>query len=287
MTVAAMAVDTAETRRAAIIEATDVSVVFNGVAAVDRASVAIHPGRITAICGANGSGKSTLLKCLSGLEAPTGGDIRLAGQALGGLSRRDIARQVAVLGQNPETPAGLNVEELVEQGRYPHRPWLTRLRANDRDAIERAIAAVDLEDMRQRQLASLSGGERQRAWVAMALAQEPQILFLDEPTSFLDVRHQAELLTLLRRLNREDGLTIIAVLHDLNQVIEFADDVILMKKGQVLSTGAPADIFTPQSLSHAFGCKVDVVAHPHTGRPFCLIDWVGDDRGRDRAGDDR
>lgn len=287
MTAAAMTAETRAARPAAIIEARDVSVVFNGLSAVDRASVAIRPGRITAICGANGSGKSTLLKCLSGLEAPTSGDIRLAGHGLGGLSRRQIARQLAVLGQNPETPVGLNVEELVEQGRYPHRPWLTRLRGSDRDAIERAIAAVDLNDMRQRQLASLSGGERQRAWVAMALAQEPQILFLDEPTSFLDVRHQAELLTLLRRLNRADGLTIIAVLHDLNQVIEFADDVVLMKKGQVLSTGAPADIFTPQRLSHAFGCKVDVVAHPHTGRPFCLIDWVGDDSSGDRAGEHR
>ncbi|RDL46944.1 putative siderophore transport system ATP-binding protein YusV [Ensifer sp. M14] len=287
MTAVAMAVDTAEKSQGAIIHATDVSVVFNGMAAVDRASVAIRPGRITAICGANGSGKSTLLKCLSGLEAPTSGAVLLAGQALAGLSRRQIARQVAVLGQNPETPAGLNVEELVEQGRYPHRPWLTRLRGHDQDAIERAIAAVDLKDMRQRQLASLSGGERQRAWVAMALAQEPQILFLDEPTSFLDVRHQAELLTLLRRLNREEGLTIIAVLHDLNQVIEFADDVILMKKGQVLSTGAPVEIFTPRLLSHAFGCTVDVVPHPHTGRPFCLIDWVGDRSGRDRAGDHR
>jgi ABC-type cobalamin/Fe3+-siderophores transport system ATPase subunit len=287
VTAVAMAVDTAEKSQGAIIQATDVSVVFNGMAAVDRASVAIRPGRITAICGANGSGKSTLLKCLSGLEAPTSGAVLLAGQALAGLSRRQIARQVAVLGQNPETPAGLNVEELVEQGRYPHRPWLTRLRGHDQDAIERAIAAVDLKDMRQRQLASLSGGERQRAWVAMALAQEPQILFLDEPTSFLDVRHQAELLTLLRRLNREEGLTIIAVLHDLNQVIEFADDVILMKKGQVLSTGAPVEIFTPRLLSHAFGCTVDVVPHPHTGRPFCLIDWVADRSDRDGARDHR
>ncbi|MGF6178210.1 ABC transporter ATP-binding protein [Ensifer sp. 4252] len=285
MTVAAMAHDTAATKQAAIIEAKGISVVFNGVPAVDRASVAISAGRITAICGANGSGKSTLLKCLSGLEAPTSGDILLAGQALNSLSRRQIARQVAVLGQNPETPAGLNVEELVEQGRYPHRPWLTRLRGHDREAIERAIDAVDLQDMRQRQLSSLSGGERQRAWVAMALAQEPQILFLDEPTSFLDVRHQAELLTLLRRLNREDGLTIIAVLHDLNQVIEFADDVILMKKGEVLSTGAPAEIFRRERLSHAFGCTVDVVPHPHTGRPFCLIDWVGNGDGSARAGE--
>ena len=260
----------------AMIEAHDVSVVFNAVHAVDRASVSIHAGRITAICGANGSGKSTLLRCLSGLDAPTNGEIRLERQPIHALSRREMARQIAVLGQNPEIPSGLNVEELVEQGRYPHRPWLAPMRVQDRAATESAIHAVGLQELRQRQVSSLSGGERQRAWVAMALAQQPRILFLDEPTSFLDVRHQAELLTLLRRLNRTEGLTIVAVLHDLNQVIEFADDVILMKKGKVMATGVPSQTFTPQRLSHAFGCNIDVVAHPHTGRPFCVIDWVED-----------
>lgn len=263
---------------APVAEAQDVSMVFDGNHALRNVSVSIRPGRITAICGANGSGKSTLLKCLAGLETPTSGLIMLADRPLADLSRRDIARQLAVLSQNPETPAGLNVEELVEQGRYPHRPWLGRLTADDRASIEAAIHRVDLGGMRERQIATLSGGERQRAWVAMALAQEPKLLFLDEPTSFLDIRHQAELLTLLRRLNRQEGLTIVAVLHDLNQVMDLADDVVLMRKGEVLSIGSPTETLTPTLLTEAFGCKVDVIPHPRDGRPFCLIDWI--DEGR-------
>ena len=263
---------------APVAEAQDVSMVFDGNHALRNVSVSVRPGRITAICGANGSGKSTLLKCLAGLETPTSGIISLSGRPLADLSRRDIARQLAVLSQNPETPAGLNVEELVEQGRYPHRPWLGRLTAGDHASIEAAIRRVDLDGMRERQIATLSGGERQRAWVAMALAQEPKLLFLDEPTSFLDIRHQAELLTLLRRLNRQEGLTIVAVLHDLNQVMDLADDVVLMRKGEVLSVGTPTETLTPILLSEAFGCKVDVVPHPRDGRPFCLVDWIDEDR---------
>ncbi|MFT4161315.1 ABC transporter ATP-binding protein [Shinella sp.] len=263
---------------APVAEARGVSMVFEGAHALRDVSVPVRPGRITAICGANGSGKSTLLKCLAGLETPTSGVVTLADRPLADLSRRDIARQLAVLSQNPETPAGLNVEELVEQGRYPHRPWLGRLTARDRGAIEAAIQRVDLGAMRERQIATLSGGERQRAWVAMALAQEPKLLFLDEPTSFLDIRHQAELLTLLRRLNRREGLTIVAVLHDLNQVMDLADDVVLMRRGEVLSIGTPAETLTPALLSEAFGCKVDVVPHPRDGRPFCLVDWIDDSR---------
>ncbi len=259
---------------APVAEAQGVSMVFEGSHALRDVSVPVRPGRITAICGANGCGKSTLLKCLAGLETPTSGIVMLAGRPLATLTRRDIARQLAVLGQNPETPTGLNVEELVEQGRYPHRPWLGRPTQRDREAVEAAIRRVDLDAMRKRQIATLSGGERQRAWVAMALAQEPRLLFLDEPTSFLDIRHQAELLTLLRRLNRQESLTIVAVLHDLNQVMDLADDVVLMRKGEVLFIGTPAETLTPALLAEAFGCKVDVVPHPHDGRPFCLIDWI-------------
>lgn len=263
---------------APVAEARDISMVFEETHALRNVSISVRPGRITAICGANGSGKSTLLKCLAGLETPTSGVVKLGDRSLADLTRRDIARQVAVLSQNPETPAGLSVEELVEQGRYPHRPWLGRLTLQDREFIEAAIQRVDLGAMRGRQIATLSGGERQRAWVAMALAQEPRLLFLDEPTSFLDIRHQAELLTLLRRLNRREGLTIVAVLHDLNQVMDLADDVVLMRKGEVLSIGAPAETLTPALLGEAFGCKVDIVPHPRDGRPFCLIDWIDENR---------
>lgn len=265
-----------------VLEAINVSAVFGSVAALHGASAQVIEGKVTVICGANGSGKSTFLKCLSGLESPTTGEIRLKGQSIERRHRREIARQIAVLGQNPEAPAGLTVEELVEQGRYPHRRWLARLTAVDKQAIDRAILAVDLDEFRDRQVLSLSGGERQRAWIAMAMAQEPDILFLDEPTTFLDVRHQAELLTLLTRLNKEKGLTIIAILHDLNQVIEFADHVILMKKGSILAQGETGAVMTQELLSDAFACNIHLVAHPLHDQPFCLVKWV-DTRDGDRV----
>ncbi|MFK0386896.1 ABC transporter ATP-binding protein [Agrobacterium sp. NPDC090273] len=257
------------------LEAHGLSVAYDRAYAVRDVDMQAQPGRITVICGANGSGKSTLLKCLAGLEEPTAGRITLLGRPLLELRRRDVARQVAVMGQAPEIPVGLTVEELVEQGRYPHRPWLGRLSADDRDIIDSAIKRVDLQQLRKRQLATLSGGERQRAWVAMALAQQPRVLFLDEPTSFLDIRHQAELLTLLRELNHTEGLTIIAVLHDLNQVMDIADDVVLMKKGEVLAIGPVSQVLQTDPLEQAFGCKVNLVPHPKDAdRTYCLIDWI-------------
>lgn len=265
------------------VEACGLSVIYDQSHALRNVDAAAFEGRITVICGANGSGKSTLLKCLAGLETPTAGEVRLSGRQLVEFSRRDIARHVAVMGQTPEIPAGLTVEDLVEQGRYPHRPWLGRLSAQDRDIIENAICRVDLYDLRSRELATLSGGERQRAWVAMALAQEPRLLFLDEPTSFLDIRHQAELLTLLRRLNSREGLTIIAVLHDLNQVMDIADDVLLMRKGELLAAGPTRQVLQADLLRQAFDCKLDLVPHPDgTGRTYCMIDWTGALAQRDR-----
>ncbi|WP_246333268.1 ABC transporter ATP-binding protein [Aureimonas mangrovi] len=255
--------------------ARDLRMRFGPVEALSGVSIEIAPGRITAFCGANGSGKSTLLRCLCGLESGFEGEVRLGTLALGEISARDLARQIAVVGQNPLTPAGLLVHELVEQGRFPHRRWLSRRSDGDRAAVTRAMQAMDLEALAARPVEALSGGERQRAFIAMALAQEPRILFLDEPTSFLDLRHQAELLALLRRLNRRDGLTIVTVLHDLNQVMDFADAVVLMERGRILASGDPRDTLSAQRLGQAFGCKLDIVPHPVHGRPFCVVDWRG------------
>lgn len=265
-------------------EAIDVSVIYEDAAALKNVSVAMIEGRITTICGANGSGKSTLLKCLAGLERPTSGHVRLAGRSLEAMPRGTVARQIAVMSQTPEIPIGMTVEELVEQGRYPHRPWLGRLSDHDRTIIDSAMSRVDLHNLRNRQITTLSGGERQRAWLAMALAQEPRILFLDEPTSFLDIRHQAELLKLLRRLNRDDRLTIVAVLHDLNQVMDISHDVILMRKGEVLATGSPEDVLQTSLLRQAFECRVDIVPHPDgTGRHYCMVDWIDGDHRQNNA----
>lgn len=259
-----------------IIETVDLSVSYDGAAALNGVGVAVREWRITAICGANGSGKSTLLRSMARLQQPSGGQVLFEGDDIGRMRRIDLARKIAVLGQMPEVPAGLTVEELVENGRHPHRGLFSRLGAEDRAAIEEAIAQTGLQDLRRRQVASLSGGERQRAWVALALAQNPAVLFLDEPTNFLDIRHQAELLTLLKRLNRERRLTIVAVLHDLNQVLELADDVILMRKGRVMAYGNPQTVFTREKLKQAFDFDIDVTAHPALPISFCLPRWVDD-----------
>jgi iron complex transport system ATP-binding protein len=266
-----------------IVEARGLLVTFQEKNALAQVTVDILPGRITAICGANGSGKSTLMKCLAGLETPSAGEITLMGRPLGAYTRQEIARQVAVVGQNPEVPAGFNVRELVAQGRYPHLPWLGRPGLGDNEAVDAAMARVGMAELRDREVATLSGGERQRAWLALALAQAPRVLFLDEPTSFLDIRHQSELLRLLRQLNHRDGLTIVAVLHDLNQVMDIADDVVLMQDGRILASGPTADVLTPKLMSDAFDCGVDLVPHPRDGRPFCLVDWTADDAHEKRV----
>jgi iron complex transport system ATP-binding protein len=258
----------------AIIRVTDLSVLFDNASALAAVSVSIAPGKITVICGANGSGKSTLLRSMARLQAPSQGTVFFEGTDISRLRRIDLARKIAVLGQMPEVPAGLTVEELVENGRHPHRRLFSRLGPEDQRFIEDAIAQVGLQDLRHRHVARLSGGERQRAWVALALAQNPTVLFLDEPTNFLDIRHQSELLSLLKKLNRERALTIVAVLHDLNQVIELADHVILMREGRVMTTGEPATVFTKPHLKQAFDFEIDITQHPDLPIPFCLPRWV-------------
>lgn len=261
----------------AIIRVTDLSVVFEGASALSTVSVSVPPKKISVICGANGSGKSTLLRSMARLQTPSQGNVFFEGNDISRLKRIDLARKIAVLGQMPEVPAGLTVDELVENGRHPHRGLFSRLGPLDREFIDSAIAQVGLQDLRHRHVSSLSGGERQRAWVALALAQNPSVLFLDEPTNFLDIRHQSELLTLMKQLNRERQLTIVAVLHDLNQVIELADHVILMRKGRVMATGEPEAVFTKQHLKEAFDIDIDIRQHPDLPIPFCLPRWVKPD----------
>jgi len=263
--------------KATVIQVTDLSVNYDGSPALKSVNVSVISGRITAICGANGSGKSTLLRCMARLQKPSRGQVFFGGCDISRMRRNELAKKVAVLGQMPEVPAGLTVEELVENGRHPHRGLLSRLGQADRAIIAQSLAQVGLEHLRHRQVSSLSGGERQRAWVALALAQDPSVLFLDEPTNFLDIRHQSELLSLLKKLNTERNLTIIAVLHDLNQVMELADDVILMRKGQLMASGSPRSVLTKPHLKEAFEFDMDVIAHPVLPISFCLPRWIVND----------
>ncbi|MDX2160430.1 MAG: ABC transporter ATP-binding protein [bacterium] len=239
-------------------------------AVIERLSLEIAHGGITALVGPNGSGKSTLLKTLARLLKPSAGTVLLDGKAIHTLSTTEIARQMAILPQGPSAPHGVTVRELVEQGRYAHVGALRMLKHQDHEAITRALELTDMTAFSHRALDSLSGGERQRAWIALTLAQDTPILLLDEPTTFLDIGHQLEVLELVEQLNRERGMTILLVLHDLNQAARYADRMIVLNGGQIRADGAPSEILTPDLLADVFGVRVNIVTDPATGTPVCL-----------------
>jgi iron complex transport system ATP-binding protein len=233
-------------------------------------SLSITTGGITALVGPNGSGKSTLLRALARLLVPQAGAVYLNGKAISGLSPAAVARDLAILPQGPVAPAGLTVGELVEQGRYPHAGPLRMLRQQDHAAIREAMTLTGMDSFATRALDSLSGGERQRAWIALALAQATPVLLLDEPTTFLDIGHQLEVLELVRRLNRERGMTILLVLHDLNQAARYADRMIALHAGHIVADGPPAAVLTADLLAAVFGVQAHILPDPATGTPVCL-----------------
>ncbi len=232
----------------------------------------VRPGEMAGIIGPNGSGKSTLLKVLGRLLQPWGGMVYLNGRRLADLSLREVARCVAMLPQAPVSPPELTVCELVGYGRYPHVPWLKRLGPVDREAIERAIRECRLEALAAKPLATLSGGERQRAWLAMALAQEPRVMLLDEPVTFLDINHQLELLDLIADLNRKRGVTVIMVMHDLNLAARYCRRLVALKAGRVVADGPVEEVLCPEVLREVFQVEVRVGRDPVTGRPVCYPD---------------
>lgn len=231
----------------------------------------IAPGTFTAILGPNGSGKSTLLKCLARLIAPLAGRVLFEGHPLEQLEHRAFARQVALLPQAPSAPPELTVFELAAMGRHPHLPWLGRLMPADRDIVMRALERCGLVALAGRRLPELSGGERQRAWIAMALAQETRALLLDEPVSFLDIRYQLETMELLGTLNRERKLTVVAVLHEINNALRHAQRIVVMDSGKIGFDGPAPELLRGQALSRAFGVKTWTGAHPSNDAPYCFF----------------
>jgi len=225
---------------------------------VRDASLAVRAGEILVIAGPNGSGKSTLLAGLACELAPRIGRVLFEGRELSSLSRREIARRVACLPQAPALPEGLSVEALVGFGRHPHRGLFAPLGPRDRAAVREAITTMDLEELRSRRLETLSGGERRRAWLAMVLAQQPELLLLDEPTAALDLRHQWEVLERLALLNRERGLTLVVSLHDLAQAARLAHRVALMHRGRVYAVGPPEHCLVEESLRDVFAVDARV-----------------------------
>lgn len=248
---------------------------------VEDLDLDVPAGRVTAIIGANGCGKSTLLRGLTRQLAPRAGSIEVLGRDAARVSARDYARTVALLPQHPVAPEGMTVAQLVARGRYPHRGLLGGRAAGDDAAIASALERTDLVELAEREAGTLSGGQRQRAWLALVLAQQTPVVLLDEPTSYLDLSHQVEVLDLVRALPDPRGggrATVVAVLHELNLAARSADHIVAMAAGRVVAQGTPGEVIVPEVLAEVFGLDADVVADPLLGHPVVLPRGDGDRR---------
>ena len=243
---------------------------YNTRTVVEGLDLAIPEGQITAIVGANGSGKSTILKAMARILRPNGGAVYLDGKAIHSQPTKRVAQQLAILPQAPEAPEQLTVEELVSYGRFPYQSGFGVLSRDDRGMISWAMSVTGMTGFSGRPVNSLSGGERQRAWIAMALAQGTGILLLDEPTTFLDIAHQFDVLQLLGRLNRQEGKTVTLVIHDLNHAARFANHVFVIAEGKVVAEGTPWHALTPAVLKEAFGIEAEIMPDPRGGFPLCI-----------------
>ena len=232
--------------------------------------LAIPSGKMTTLIGSNGSGKSTILKTMSRLIVPTGGTVCLDGESVHSMPTKLVAQKLALLPQGAQTPTGITVRDLVEYGRFPYRNKLSGITAEDREIISWALSSTNMTEIAQREMDQLSGGQRQRGWIAMALAQKTGILFLDEPTTYLDIAHQLDILQLLRKLNLEQGVTIVMVLHDLNHAIMYSDYLVTIKNGKKHNSGTPEEVITAQTLREVFGVEAEIIRHPVLGVPVCL-----------------
>jgi len=247
-----------------------VTVGYGGDPVVRDLSLTIADGQVTTIVGPNGCGKSTLLRTMSRLLKPASGTVLLDGESIHDVHTRDVAKSMALLPQSPVAPDGLLVRDLVGRGRHPHQRWFSQWSPEDERIVELALEMTDTAELRDRPLDQLSGGQRQRAWVAMTLAQDTDLLLLDEPTTYLDLAHQVEVLDLVTRLNRERGRTVVMVLHDLNLAARYSDTIVVMKGGVVVTQGTPADVFTTAMLAETFGLDADVLRDPRTGLPIIV-----------------
>lgn len=233
-------------------------------------ATSIQKGKITTIIGPNGCGKSTLFKTIGRIVKVKQGVIKLYGEDMTRLKTKDIAKQVAILAQVNQAPEELTVGELVSYGRFPYRTNLKKLSKEDQVAIDEALALTNTAEFKNRSLQALSGGQRQRVWLAMALAQQTDILLLDEPTTYLDMAHQLEVLKIVKMLNEEKGSTIVMVLHDINQAARFSDYLIAMKSGEVVAEGDIQQMMTPEILKSVFAIEAHIVEDPYTKKPICL-----------------
>jgi iron complex transport system ATP-binding protein len=233
-------------------------------------SLTVPDGKVTTIIGPNGCGKSTLLRTMARLLKPTSGAVVLDGEPVHDLATKEVAKRMALLPQSPVAPEGLVVRDLVGRGRHPHQRWFSQWSPEDERVVAAALEMTDTSDLRDRALEQLSGGQRQRAWIAMTLAQDTDLLLLDEPTTYLDLAHQVEVLDLVTRLNRERRRTVVMVLHDLNLAARYSDLIVVMKDGVIAAQGAPHEVFTRELLAETFGLSADVLTDPRTGLPIVV-----------------
>ena len=247
-----------------------IAVGYDGRRIIDGLDLTIPAGRITSIVGPNACGKSTLLRGLARLQPLEAGRVTLGGRDVATMPRREVARRIGVLPQSSIAPDGVRVAELVGRGRYPHQGWFGRHSSDDDVVVAEALAATGVAELADRRLEELSGGQRQRVWVAMVLAQRTDIVLLDEPTTYLDVTHQLELLDLLTELNRVHGTTVVMVLHELNLAARYADHLVVMRSGAVIAEGAPDRVLTRDIVRRAFDLEAHVIPDPVAGSPLVV-----------------
>lgn len=248
----------------------NLNISYGNVDIVKDLNLNIPKGKITTIIGANGCGKSTILKTIGRVITPKSGNIYINGKDLYKENPREIAKNMAILPQSPQAPSGLTVEELIAYGRFPHQKGFGKANDKDKDIVNWALEITGIEEFKDRNIDDLSGGQRQRAWIAMALAQETDILLLDEPTTYLDLAHQLEILKLLEDLNKKQGRTIVMVIHELNNAARFADHMIGIKKGRVVCEGSADEVMTKENLKEIFNIDAEIVKDPRTKKPVCI-----------------
>ena len=252
------------------IETKNINISYGNVDIVENLNLEIPKGKITTIIGANGCGKSTILKTIARILTAKSGEIYINSKNIKKQSTKEIAKNMAVLPQSPQAPNGLTVEELIAYGRFPHKSGFRSDKKEDKEIVDWALKATGIYEFKNRKIEDLSGGQRQRAWIAMALAQKTDILLLDEPTTYLDLAHQLEVLEVLDELNKKYNTTIVMVIHELNNAARFAHHMIGIKKGKICCEGTPKEVMTKENLRELFNIDSEIVEDPRTKKPVCI-----------------
>ncbi|MBE8614384.1 ferric citrate ABC transporter ATP-binding protein FecE [Morganella morganii] len=253
------------------IKAKNLTIGYDNKRIIDNLTLTLPAGKITALLGPNGCGKSTLLKCFSRLLTPQSGTLHIGDKPLSTLSSRELSQHMALLPQHPMVPEGITVRELVSYGRSPWLPLWGRLSNDDRQHVKQAMAKTQTESLADRQITELSGGQRQRVFLAMVLAQDTPVILLDEPTTYLDINHQVELMALLMQALKQKRKTVVTVLHDLNQASRYCDHLVLLAQGKLIAQGKPEIVMQPALLQQVFHIDAEIHPEPVSGKPMCIV----------------